>query len=479
MKIKITSAFKAIKKWSHRTRDRLSLGNSSIPVNFTEDTYVTAGSAAHRNSSPLQKSRLYVSNDSLYKTEIAKFLRSIDGKIDRQLDNFRENKQVNLPKIPEDLLLAHRAKNGTVSEVALGHAKLLTGFDGCAGTNEVAGWVTKTLPEHSHDKNAEIIRSLVNDEVKDKATVESIITSLVELRTSMTYLHEIKELSWFFRQNVSISGNNPNLGIDKWVNYANLCSLGILSKLKSSSTVLLPMDFLWGKLSVNSQSIEPQSHATTLILEKSASGAVSAHHFETNGFHRIAVARSEVKDARMENGKQSRAKKFDQYRFQNSNSVLNYFVPGRYSAKPKIYARMTRPIKLRSQEQNLSNDKIKEDIEFIKRLVFQETEGIRFSLAQALDHQLSHLGTGDFENQRLHAIQETDSCEIKSITVASCYLLNNEMAYQTLILSLVDRSIHELGSVIHPDKASLLKQLSHDKTHVTQRIREQMFFENA
>lgn len=46
-----------------------------------------------------------------------------------------------------------------------------------------------------------------------------------------------------------------------------------------------------------------------------------------------------------------------------------------------------------------------------------------------------------FSAQRLFAIQETGSCELKSLTVAVNHLLNSEVSYQTLILNLIENTL--------------------------------------
>ena len=85
-----------------------------------------------------------------------------------------------------------------------------------------------------------------------------------------------------------------------------------------------------------------------------------------------------------------------------------------------------------------------DDIKRVAELMFIETSKPLNTLKGTIQNQRSQLltfGPAVVERQRIHAEQKTDSCELKSLTVAACYLMNYEPAHQTLIGALILHTI--------------------------------------
>lgn len=87
---------------------------------------------------------------------------------------------------------------------------------------------------------------------------------------------------------------------------------------------------------------------------------------------------------------------------------------------------------------------------------------------------MSSSGRIEFENQRIHAAQTTSSCELKSTTVACGLILQDELAYQTLIGSLLlsaknDASQHNLQGY-NPQFAEYFERIDKNILDVKNRI---------
>ena len=145
--------------------------------------------------------------------------------------------------------------------------------------------------------------------------------------------------------------------------------------------------------------------------------------------------------------------------------------------KEKIFTHIDVKVKMKSllpsvtDRSQLEQDAV-DDIDFLSKFLginYAHRRGTMQEVANTLEAQLHDRGNPFIPDQRMHAVQETASCELKSLTVAVASLLNDEIAYQAVNMALAE-SVSTIYAKNSLSDHELLKNIKHEMKRARERL---------
>lgn len=417
------------------------------------------------------------------------WLQSLPDKRLEAIICFMLHQEVELPPLPKEESWFQVLFSDVSKPVAvMRHHDLLTGGVNCNGTYEVSEWISNVIKkavsssrEQNYEKCPFARLGLTN------AEIERVSNKLEELAPKLDFLQRTRDLARLSHVGLAATA----LPQQSWAEFELITTLAVLSNLKRDGIVAISSDFGFrDKAAPKDWKIRPKYypdvHATSVVIKRiGESDNCDVHFFETNGKDDALVSRDVVNKKRISDGDETKTLQ------RHWSFALSDFEPVDYVSRPpldspdnpKIFARKTAHAQLRllSQTLSMSNESQQYqdglELEKISRIMFPNQRKGFLSYEDMIAYQetiakgMSMEDKVVIEKQRLHASQRTASCELKSTTVAACFMLEDELAYQVLNALLIISTKKDLDPAEIETYHPKFTQLNTDLDDVKARIR--------
>ena len=374
----------------------------------------------------------------------------------------------------------HQAPNPEGAVVDRKHMALYLGESNCIGSGHVARWVADAI-----ESGIRASRFLHNTPIKrgHKAAVkENLARSAEKLRELQLIRSCLDSARWILHY----TSHYEKTSVDHiGESFSSHVAAYVLSRLFSGQQVLIPVDF-WGYEYAEHMAEDSEliGHATSMLLIPTTKdpARVILRLFETNGAFSPIVKRSAVLKAREDSENIERKEKMLGPVDFSLDDLVSRHAAATIDSKQKIFPHIDVEVEMKSLRPTAtyyseSVQDAADDVQFLSRFLALNYAHRRGSLQEAantLEAQLYDRGTPSIPRQRMHAVQETGSCELKSLTVAAASLLNDEVAYQAINMLLAE-SVSAMYTKNGSSDPELLKQIEHEMERAGKRLEHAAF----
>lgn len=327
-------------------------------------------------------------------------------------------------------------------EVMTRHVSLVIGKGNCIGTGEVASWLSKTI------QNSVMREDFLSEFPLAQERRKQVKSKLSEFSSLLNQLDILrKKINMMDRHFYELGKKDNHVYDFSHLKRLKGSTLGysVLHQVQKHGRCLVPVDF-FGYESYASK--EVFGHATSMLVEKLApdSDKLVLRLFETNGAYTVALKRDAVKKKRTDvHGVERKGTIFSASDF--SLEDIDYMNKRSSSGTARTMCQRAVEVNFTSLSAgNLSPESVasaRTDCSVISRLMYAGAHfkiGTLQEMADTVGDCFDSLGMSYVPPQRIHAVQGTSSCELKSLTVVVAHLLADEVAYQALILMISIRA---------------------------------------